>query len=474
MPALLLAILFAALTLPPAILGRGGTSEQADEQSFHLPAIQTFAAEWPSPDLVRYELAMTPGYHLVMAAVLRAGGSVTTLRIINALIGVTLALAMWWAVRAAMRDDSQRAGWLAPLLALPLLACSYTLGSAISLTTDNAAMLGAVIVLGFAASRPMTLALTLALAGAVLAIVLLRQVHLWLGGVVLFAALSASPIAHHLPAWCRGLIDESSSTNIHNTKPRAAWSPVLGGIIALVIPAIAVGIFAWMWGGLVPVSEWSQKFHGKGPNLAAPAFCLALLGALGPAFAMFHVENVPRLCVQRVTYALAACGGLLVALAVPTGAQLATADGPPPDGRGYGWLWKLAYEFGQRATADVAERSVVITLLAPVGAVVLVFLWRAAALNGRARPATILLVALAGWLAAQTMNPQAWQRYFEPMVLVFLAMLTACGSGLGAWGLREDTARWRAGAWAVLGVVLLALAEFGLSGITLFKEILGQ
>ncbi|HVZ93570.1 MAG TPA: hypothetical protein VG797_03580, partial [Phycisphaerales bacterium] len=112
---------------------------------------------------------------------------------------------------------------------------------------------------------------------------------------------------------------------------------------------------------------------------------------------------------------------------VSTGAQLPTADGPPPDGRGYGWLWMVAYEFAHRAIPDIANRSVVVTLLAPVGAGVLVLLWRAAVSAGRGRAAFITLIGMLGWLMAQTMNHQVWQRYFEPMVLLFLALLTAAG-----------------------------------------------
>jgi hypothetical protein len=152
--------------------------------------------------------------------------------------------------------------------------------------------------------------------------------------------------------------------------------------------------------------------------------------------------------------------------------------------RSYGWLWRIA-----EMLPDVRERSVVITLLAPVGALVLLVLYRAAYAAGRRVPALILLTGLLGWLCAQMVNSMAWQRYFEPVLLLALAWLTALGipngpraGGLGAvlgpepisgfdgrWpALRAML--WRALPWA--GVVALALGQAGLVGITTYREVL--
>ncbi|HVZ94485.1 MAG TPA: hypothetical protein VG797_08240, partial [Phycisphaerales bacterium] len=87
LPGVVLAILFAALTLPPALMNRGGTSERADEQMFHLPLIRHFAETWPNIDLVHYEAAMTPGYYLGMMVVWKAtNGNESALHVVNALL----------------------------------------------------------------------------------------------------------------------------------------------------------------------------------------------------------------------------------------------------------------------------------------------------------------------------------------------------------------------------------------------------
>ena len=44
-----------------------------DERVFHLPTIRLFADQLPSPDLSDYNVATTPGYHLLLAAVSNAG-----------------------------------------------------------------------------------------------------------------------------------------------------------------------------------------------------------------------------------------------------------------------------------------------------------------------------------------------------------------------------------------------------------------
>src|SRR3954447_25534211 len=46
----------------------------SDQQEYHIPTIWQFASEWPNFDFRSYPAAMTPGYHLAMAAIARAGG----------------------------------------------------------------------------------------------------------------------------------------------------------------------------------------------------------------------------------------------------------------------------------------------------------------------------------------------------------------------------------------------------------------
>jgi hypothetical protein len=76
----------------------------------------------------------------------------------------------------------------------------------------------------------------------------------------------------------------------------------------------------------------------------------------------------------------------------------------------------------------IGERSVVIVMLATLGGAVLG--WWCAALNRRDR--WIFVTAWAAFIAAQTVNTTAWQRYYEPFVLMMLALAAV----------RVERARW--------------------------------
>jgi hypothetical protein len=67
----------------------------------------------------------------------------------------------------------------------------------------------------------------------------------------------------------------------------------------------------------------------------------------------------------------------------------------------------------------------VIVAGAATGALALLLFWRAARRAGHGANALILLIALLAFACAQTMNTMAWQRYFEPIVLIALAWLSA-------------------------------------------------
>ena len=112
------------------------------------------------------------------------------------------------------------------------------------------------------------------------------------------------------------------------------------------------------------------------------------------------------------------------------------------------------------------ERSPVIALGAAGGAVMILLLYRAARAAGNRAPALMLLLALLGWLCAQTANTMAWQRYFDPLVLIGLAMMGALCVGRNEPGTRRIP-RW---AWA--GPLLLAGAQLLLAGVTTYREFL--
>jgi hypothetical protein len=93
----------------------------------------------------------------------------------------------------------------------------------------------------------------------------------------------------------------------------------------------------------------------------------------------------------------------------------------------------------------VLDRSSLICTGSIAGAIALVC-WLAL-LPRRAR--WVMLAALGGFIASQTLNAQLWQRYHEPFILMWIAVCMAIALGSGTCtGSRK---------WSMLGPCVLAL-----------------
>lgn len=455
-----LAAVFLALAMPTIVLSqrlfdRGVEipgSQPFDEVNYHMPVVVTMAREWPDVDLVHYRSATSPGYHLALAAVSRgAGPSELRLRVINALLSLGLVLVIAWPMA--------RTG--PPLFAFfagsCLVASSYVFGGAAYLTTDNAAMLFVALALmpcvfgrGFGSlgasgwRAPGVGALLLAGVFAALAVGV-RQIHVWLAAPIGLAGLVASGLLP-LPL---GLRREAAAA----PTGRSAM-PLVAGALAAAMPFALLAYFVSIWGGIMPPAY--RDLHGKSFNPALPALALATVGLLGVCFVPVAA---PALRHRRAVapVALGALVGLATAL-VPTAFN-------PDAGRHNGWLWQAVAKF-----PSVADRSLLILALAPLGGAILGALWRAAADRGRAAHASMLLLAMAAWAAAHSANAQAWLRYVEPMVLLALVWLAALAAAPSASGIAGPGAR--ASRLAFLGPALLAAALGGMTMVKVIKPVL--
>jgi hypothetical protein len=94
---------------------------------------------------------------------------------------------------------------------------------------------------------------------------------------------------------------------------------------------------------------------------------------------------------------------------------------------------------------------------AAIGALVLGVLWVRAAEVRRGRMATVIVVSLLAMFAVQAGNSQVWQRYFDPLLLVALAWLSALG---------VDRTRPHSAGRLAVGAMLLAGAQAALSAIS--------
>lgn len=371
-----LVALFWALVLPVIFAGSSTANAGGrDELNYHLRTIRELARELPSPDLEGIYTATTPGFHLVLSVVARL---VTDEREALEVVGALFSLAMILVAYRLIARYTDR--WLAFALTLPLLFSHYVLQSAAWLNTDNAAVLFILLTLGVALEPPMTVSAFARGGVYVFLAVWVRQVALWAAGPFVFAAALAAGFRSLRPV-------------------------VLAGIA--LIPALAsLAVLAATWGQLTPPRFAAQS----GASPAALPFTLALVGLFGWFFAACAVR-MDDLVRGRAPLVAAAVGALLAAAAP-------TSESTHLQQRTGGGLWKTV-----DATPTVADRSLLIFVLAAAGGVVLVGLWRAAVRAAMSRPALIVLVAIASLALAQAGTVRTYQRYFEPALLVLLALL---------------------------------------------------
>ncbi len=437
-----LTLLYAALVVPVIVSGRGGTNEAGDERMYHLPVIRAMVDQWPRPDIVRYQSTTSPGYHLLMAALVRAAGderrAMPFVRAANATLTWGLLAAVFLVAASFTRP------WTAAALTLPLLLSPYTLGAGVWLTTDNAGWCFVFIALGGSiAMRRYTPARGLALGVAAALAVGVRQIHVWTLAPIGAVGLLASPLAWFAPRWLRR----------EEWGGGAKWSNLAVACLAGALPLALLLWFAWLWGGLTPPAYRDK--HDQGMNLAAPAFALALTGFFGVFFLpAARRELLPAL--RRRSLWL--CVWLAGAAALLPETSYLRGKGFRP--RANGWLWSPIVE----RTPDLAERSLPILALALAGGAILYALHAGASRAGRGPQARLLLLSVLAWLAAQTMYWLAWLRYFEQMILAVLIWLAAMGA--------PPTASRRDTRWLVLGALALACFQATLSAATMYREVI--
>ncbi len=423
-----------------------------DQLNYHEQVVRTFAAQLPTPDYRDYLSATTPGYHTLLAVVarlvsderwvLQLAGSLFTVGLIVVLAWGVDRSGAWWhgsprwhgspsreeqllaGASGSDGDTLARARGSNIVLLLPVVASMSVFYAATWMLPDNAGWLG-VLVVWLLALRPRFDAVTLVGGGlALAALVFVRQIHLWPLALLLTAAWLGTPRDADTPfdfaADLRELLADVP------TKLGRVGLALLAGV-----PAIAVLVYFWsLWGNTLTPPVFKDRHVGG--NLTAPAFVLTVFGACSVFFLPYMLDGLRRLWVQHTwLLALAAGVGLAIALIAPTTRDYA-------HGR-YSGLWEIV-----RHLPAPMGRSVLIVPLTVLGSVLLAA-WFVTL--GR-RDRWIMLAAMVAFIAAQCASFKLWQRYTEPMVLLWLALAAA----------RVPPPRSGAGqGWRLVGPVTLAL-----------------
>ena len=187
------------------------------------------------------------------------------------------------------------------------------------------------------------------------------------------------------------------------------------------------------------------KVSGISP--AAPALVLALVGLFGSFFVIPLLRRAERTAAEWRFIGALALLGVVVAVLPRTSYDYSA-------GR-FSGLWNVTHHL-----PTIAYRSPLIVALAGVGgAIAAVFLL---ALNQRDR--ILFAAALALFAIAQVVNANAWQRYNEPFILMFLALVVSRIQTSQNLGGGTATKEWRVAAGPIVLAGLLALLAISSSG----------
>lgn len=385
--ALAMAAAAAAVSVPAAWMALAGCDAGRaawDAAVYHERVIHGFIESFPRIDASDPLTTTTPGYHLLAASFgVAISDEPLALRLLGvAIAGALLGLVAGWCARRRGAIDGL-------LLALPLAASPYVLGAASWNVPDDLGWLLVATTVG-ACLRSRGTARDAARCGAaLLALVLVRQVHAWAAAPVALACL-----------WPDG-----------RTTRRVR---MLHAASAVLPAAAAVAAFVAAWRGLVPPRFQSDV---SGWNPATPAFIALQFGAFGLAFLPWLWPAIRELWLRHrgLLLASAAAGLALAALPSTTTDQAA--------GR-YSGFW------GPLATVPtvLGRTNPAFLLACPAGMVAVV----AALRRLEPRPAWILAASLLGFTLAMTATAYSWQRYHEPFVLLALAGLAAMQPGAAA------------------------------------------
>jgi hypothetical protein len=363
------------------------TFHAGDEVNYHLPTISQFADQLPSPDLVHYPAAQTPLFHLIVAAWGDLVGlQLWDLRIVEVVISYGVALMLY----RLLRRHSGLDAWPALLLAA-LFACSpYVFGQSFILVTDNLALLFALVAIErlLAFDRGGGLPAFALACGAIALALLTRQSVAWLG-LLAFVVLLL-----HVPREARTLA---------------------GGIALLALAAVPVGALVLSWHGLVPPTADPASCGLCSPDagrlgwvgdspLRAPLYAVAIAGVYGTLLhgsALVDELREDRTRRRWLLPAAAAAAGLLLLLIVPL--TYHTGD--------EGWIWRLA-----RSGPEPVRSAWPFWPLVPLGCAVLAMIVR------RCGWRSLPVLLLGCFLVAQLATRLAYQKYFDPIVLLALLL----------------------------------------------------
>jgi Dolichyl-phosphate-mannose-protein mannosyltransferase len=407
------------------------TFHGSDARVYQLPTILQLSERLDFSD---YPSAQTPLYHVLTAWWGElVGFELWKLRLLNVLFSYGMALALLRLLRRATPLES----WQAFALTLLFVLSPYVLGTSFTLLTDNLAILFALIALErvHAYSGSGNLAAFALACVAIAAALLTRQAFIWLAPVAAVFLLHGE---------------------------LRAPGRLLAGAAMLALALVPLGLLALEWNGLVPPSadpascglcDDRQGLAREALTLRTVGFTVALGGAYGALvfgpglvrrlrrlrssiFARAYVEISGRADALRRGVAIAAGVGVLLLVISPLLYKPIT----PEQAGDAGYLWQLSDRF-----PELFGSSLLFWALVPLGCIVLYLLVR------RAGIWSLPAVYLACFLLAALPVRLVYQKYFDPFMLLALALLARPPDLRTRWD------------YAGIGVLYVAFVAYALS-----------
>jgi hypothetical protein len=346
------------------------TFDQLDETPFHYNTILVFREQFPNLDLVGYRSATAPLYHIFMAMTsFVIGADLVVLRGVNLLLSsICLGIVSY----SFCRFGGARRGLA---FSLPFALSPYFVGCAVRISTDNAALLFAILACLMLDSEPKRFSRSLLANTYVSVAIGIRQIYAFFIGVYVM--------------W-----------RIQCLRKASSFSQFARAIFPVLLPIALLAIFVWLWGGITPPQGRARLTQ---LNFDAPVYIVSLAGV----YCVFLLPWLFLKLRERTKVAMAVIVAVPLCLGV---LMLHPVSSDYDRGVRGGMLWALSQH-----VPEVFGTSWVFVVLFPFGGCAIVLL-----VDYLYRQERFVLICLALWLFTYTFNGVTYQKYYEPFLLFCL------------------------------------------------------
>jgi hypothetical protein len=404
-------VVFTALVVPPILIDtQTHSSLDCDMRNQHLPQINFFIQHpWNFVDYPGYSVSL-PGHHILLAWTAKALGymkidsTTAPIRLLHATFGLAFSLILFLFLYRLRRDDSDESRlWVTLALWTSVVPSFYFVQSSVFISTDVPAATIYLVFLYLIAFHSQAVA---AIATSATALVFWRQ--------------------NYAPVIAVPLLTSPDRVRANPIGPLLLTVGVPGAILAFYI--IQFGGFAPPNSIVEPLPEpliqigWnSMGLHLGGVFPQSILHAFAFLGLVTPIYLMIFSTVVQTAYRSSGTIIAAAVIFLLITtiwVAVPSTINFGA-------GRWGSVVWSLS-----QIGPSWGDRSLIILLLAVVGAAFMAPLMHLALSRNEIRP---ILLGMMLYIAGQIFQPLAYQRYVEPVVLISLALIGASSGVVTTW-----------------------------------------